>query len=313
MNRTEYQKAAGDYINSLRRIKSRKTIENYRKVLLDFDSHLRYAKSEQIRRAEIETYRNAVVSRGASVNTARQYIIDLSAFFGWCVRHNLIDETPVSENEIPDAEQIRYDLLSDDEITSLLTGFETKSKYHVRNTAIIVLLLQTCMRNAEIRALRLCDINFDDGYITVVNGKGNKLRYVPFPEQSRKAVTAYLNSGIRPRGLEATAPLFGTTSPKEYGSGKHEETGNPADWHELTSQSLNGIVKRYTRKHCGHEVHAHTIRHAGASKLDDMGVPMRDIQKILGHSSIETTEQIYVTVLNRNKAAKSVKSAWDGE
>ena len=93
MNRTEYQKAAGEYIASLRGVKSNKTVQNYRKVLLDFDEHLRFARADAIRKAEIETYRNAVLERGAGINTARQYIVDLSAFFAWCCRHGLIDES----------------------------------------------------------------------------------------------------------------------------------------------------------------------------------------------------------------------------
>ena len=130
----------------------------------------------------------------------------------------------------------------------------------------------------------------------------------PFPALSREAVKEYLTSGYRPSDAPESAYLFGTFA-DENGLSNGDKA---QEWHEMGSNALNDVVKRYVKRVTGKEVHAHTLRHAAASLWDDLGAPMRTIQNGLGHSSVRTTERIYVTVLNKHKAAEDLTAAFGG-
>lgn len=150
------------------------------------------------------------------------------------------------------------------------------------------------------------DLDFENKCIEIRHGKGEKRRVVAFPALARQLVQEYLESAVRPSNLNPNDYLFGTDA---------DEKGfniNGKVWKPISSQGLLGIVNRYTRLCCGHEVGVHALRHAAASLWDDMGIGMRDIQNALGHSSIALTEKVYVSVLNKSKSANTINIAFDG-
>ena len=201
MKVTEYTQAKDKYLAFLPSSKadSINTLNNYTRVLNDFERYLqaKIAHENDISTVDVLGYRAAIRERGAAQNTARQYLTDLSAFFTWCVRVKLIDESPVSPEDIPEAKEIEYTLLTRDEIDALLEYRPGGAKLGARNRAIITILLQSGLRNSELRALTLSDLDFERGTITVRHGKGDKSRLAPFPALSREAVKEYLTSGYR--------------------------------------------------------------------------------------------------------------------
>lgn len=299
------------YLSALKIITtSEHTYVKYESVLNDFtaclEQHYAEQTADEITPEMILTYQKAIRERGVSINTTIQYLTVLHAFFAWCVAHKFYTEQPIDETDIPEPEEIRYDLLNMDEINQLLTQdapSRLDSRMQARNQAIVVLLTLSGMRNGELRALRLKDLDFDDGTITITRGKGNKSRSVPFPPKARELVKLYLESGIRPKTATQNDYLFGTDADKKGHS------TNGAIWKPFSSQGLCRLVHCYTKNSCNHSVKTHTLRHAAASNWDDKDISMRDIQRNLGHSSITTTEHIYVTILNNKKAALKVNDA----
>lgn len=313
MTLTEYKSAVEKYIAFLPSSKadSERTRVNYARVLADFEKYLtdRQTNGNDISTVDALGYRQAIRDRGASQNTARQYMTDLNAFFNWCVRVKICAENIIQIDDIPEQTEIEYTLLDRWEIDKILAYRPRKDTVlGARNRAIVTILLQAGLRNSELRALALADLDFKACTITVRHGKGNKSRLAPFPSLSRDAVTEYLNSGVRPKDAGDSDLLFGSYA-NENGRSNGE---NAREWHEIGSNALNDIVKRYVKKLTGKEVHAHTLRHAAASLWDDLNVPMRTIQQGLGHNSIRTTERIYVTVLNKHKAAMDLTAAFGG-
>lgn len=299
------------YLSALKVVTpSEHTYKKYDSVLNDFgtclEQHYPTATDAEITPEMILIYQKTIHERGVSINTTIQYLTILHVFFGWCVAHKFYAEQPIAEGDIPEFEQIRYDLLNGDEIDQLLTSdvpTRLDSRMQSRNQAIIVLLTTTGLRNSELRNLRLKDLDFDGGTITVLHGKGNKCRSVTFPPKARTCVKAYLESGIRPTTATENDYLFGTDADE------HGHSTNGAVWKPFSSQGLCRLVRCYTKNSCNHSVKTHTLRHAAASLWDDRHVDMRDIQRNLGHSSITTTEHIYVTILNGKKAALKVNDA----
>lgn len=311
MTHAEYKKAVGQYLSALPSLnKSERTQEAYRAVLSAFDAFVgKYLadgqNGSQIGKLAVVSWRSALAEQN-STNTVHHRLVCLHTFFVWACRMGLCDSNPVDKEEIPELEEIEYDLLTYDEIKEILLKMPKgiHAKTSCRNRAIVLLLCMAGLRNSELRNLRLSDLDFDNGTIAVRHGKGDKSRTVAFPALCRTAVQEYLASGVRPESVGVNGLLFGTSA-DENGHGR------TAEWHEITAQGLLGMVNRYTEKCCGHSVCVHALRHAAASLWDHLNITPSEMQQALGHASVTTTMGIYRHVLKSDKAAKSINAALD--
>ena len=313
MTRTEYEQASRQFLTALPSLKrSEQTIRSYSGILSAFENFLNRTDAggnppEQITPITVGEWRNSM-SADKSPNTVAHYMTVLGAFFRWCINMGISDESPVKSKEMPKKQRIEYDLLSLDEIMTILQENPKKiSKSCCKSRAIVVLLIQTGIRNAELRNLKLSDLDFERGIITVEHGKGDKFREIPFPALSRQAVENYLNSGTRPES-SGDGYLFGSFAD---GIGQNRTDHQGALWHPLGSFTVLQAVKRYTARVCGHGVGVHALRHAYASLCDHCDIPLRQIQESMGHSSYNTTLQVYISVLDKSRAAKNISSAFD--
>lgn len=283
--------------------KSPATVRSYTRVLGAYGEYCAETGAEWESAGALAGWLAALRADGVSRNSAEQYRRTLGAFFGWAVRRGYAKTDPSAALEPVKREAVKYNLLTRAEIEKLATAEPPRSMSHAsakRNKALVLVLLLCGLRNAEVRALTVHDLDFEDGVIDVRNGKGGKRRAAPFPEAAQEAAREYLTAE-RPQALPADAPLFGSFA---------DESGHPGNaWSALSSTGLLGIVRRYTEAVCGHSVTVHALRHAAASLWDDKGVPLRDVQGALGHGSIATTERVYVQVLNKGKAAKAINNA----
>lgn len=309
MNRIDFQKYSEQYIASLPSSKkSDKTVITYGVALKKFSDYLNEIDFDgEISPITVVNFRTKMYSTEAKSNTIAYYLTVIHTFFEWSLRMRLTEQNPVKREEIPKLQEIDYDLLSLDEIKKLLTEIpkEINRKTACRNRAIVILLVQVGLRNSELRLLPLSALDFENGCIEIKHGKGDKRRIVAFPALARQLVQDYLKSGVRPPNLSLNDYLFGTDCDE---NGK---STNGKVWKPFSPQGLLGLVNRYTRLCCGHEVGVHCLRHCAASLWDNLGIEMRDIQNALGHKNISTTEKIYVRVLNKSKSANSINLAFD--
>ena len=309
MNRTEYKKYAEQYINTLPSTKkSDKTILSYSIILKKFGDYLNSLEQDgEIEPITVVNFRTELYSTNVKTNTIRYDMTVLHTFFEWAKRMHLIEQNPVEREEIPKEQQIEYNLLSLDEIKTVLTELPPRinRKTALRNRAIVILLVQVGLRNSELRMLTPADLDFENKCIEVRHGKGEKRRIVAFPALARQLLQEYLESAVRPSNLSLNDYLFGTDA---------DENGlstNGKIWKPISAQGLLGIVNRYTRLCCGHEVGVHALRHAAASLWAELGVQPRLIQQALGHSSYSTTERVYLHILNNKTASNNINFALD--
>ena len=313
MTKQQYIKAYNQYLDSLPSMKkSINTIKAYSLALRKLEDYLNDIEhTGDISPIDIVNFRTALYNTGIKSNTVKQYLIGLHSFFESAIRMKLIKENPVQVEEIPKNEPIEYDLLSLDEIKQTLNSTTLPKgmtrELYVRNRAIVVLFLQAGLRNTELRSLRPCDLDFENGTITVKHGKGDKQRMIAFPVLARDAVKEYLSSDIRPKHLTDKDWLFGSDCDKNG----HSTYGK--EWHRLSSYALLLMIRRYIERCTGKKngVKVHALRHAFASVVAEIGVPIRTVQLALGHSSVNVTEQIYARVLNRTAVAESINTALD--
>jgi integrase/recombinase XerC len=148
---------------------------------------------------------------------------------------------------------------------------------------MLELMYATGIRVAELTTLNLADIDFRNQLIRVT-GKRRKQRIVPFGDPAREAIKSYLevrdnflfNSPVSKRDDEAVFLNYQGT--------------------RITTRSVGRMVEKYIKICAGmHAISPHALRHSFATHLLDSGADLRDIQELLGHARLSTT-QVYTHV-----------------
>lgn len=170
-------------------------------------------------------------------------------------------------------------LLSEAEVTRLLTLSVMDTKEDLRDAAMVELLYATGLRVSELINLEMAHLNLDVGFLQAT-GKRDKQRIVPIGDKARQLVSEYLQSS-RPAFVKrrTSSVLFltrlGRAMSRQY------------FWKILKDRTARaGITK---------PISPHMLRHSFATHLLDHGADLRSVQMMLGHASIATT-QIYTHV-----------------
>ena len=148
---------------------------------------------------------------------------------------------------------------------------------------MLELMYATGVRVAELTTLNVVDVDFQNQLIRVT-GKRRKQRIVPFGDPAGEAIRNYL--GVREKFL-FNAPVSKRDEASLFLN--YQETMN-------TTRSVGRMVEKYIRICAGmHNISPHDLRHSFATHLLDGGADLRDIQELLGHARLSTT-QVYTHV-----------------
>jgi integrase/recombinase XerD len=172
--------------------------------------------------------------------------------------------------------------LTPDEVEKLLAlpAQGRGSPKALRDTALLEVLYATGMRVSEVAGLTLDDIDLGAGTVRCI-GKGGKERVMPLYAEACHAVAAYLERG---------RPAFAGHDPEE-----RTLFLNPRG-EKLTRQGLWLVIKAYARQlDLEDRVTPHTLRHSFATHMLNGGAGLREVQKLLGHANISTT-QVYTHI-----------------
>jgi integrase/recombinase XerC len=184
--------------------------------------------------------------------------------------------TPRKEKKLP------VHLSIEDAIRFIETP-DVETEFGKRDRAILELLYATGIRVSELVNINLRDIDFNNRLVRVF-GKRRKERIVPFGEPAAKAVQDYL--GVRESFL-MNAPV--TKRDAQPLILNYQGT-------RMTTRSVGRLVDKYIRLCAGiHDISPHALRHSFATHLLDSGADLRDIQELLGHARLSTT-QVYTHV-----------------
>lgn len=207
-------------------------------------------------------------------------ISSMRTFHQWLVRENHCDTDPTAQLTAPKQAASLPKALSREQIDQLLTSSETdKSVRGMRDYALLETLYATGARISEVVGLKLDDVDLADAVPLVhLIGKGNKERVVPLGSYAKKSLRAYISES---RPLMITP---GNDNPFLFVNLR----GKP-----LSRQSAWEIINNVSRKSgLDVEISPHTLRHSFATHLLEGGASVREVQELLGHSSVTTT-QIY--------------------
>lgn len=252
------------------------TLTAYRRDLGQFVSHLREELGREPRPQDVDhllirAFLARLHRRGLQKSTSSRKLACLRTFFRFLCRDGLLERNPARPLLSPRTERRIPVHLDEREVAELLAvpGDDPAAS---RARAILELLYSTGMRCAELVGLDLAEIDMDARMLRVL-GKGRKERVIPFGQQARQALTAYLP--VRARCRPRTDALF-----VNMRGGR------------LTDRSVRNIVGRRVRQLAlARHVSPHTLRHSFATHLLERGADLRVIQELLGHASLSTTQR----------------------
>lgn len=217
-------------------------------------------------------YQNA---KTMNPRSQQRLISGLNGFFKYLIFEEYREDNPMELIEAPKAGRALPEVLSFKEIEKIVNSIDLSLPFGERNRAIIETLYGCGLRVSELTTLKISDLHFDEGFISVV-GKGNKQRLVPINPVTQKYIELYkdevrIHQKIAPKASDI---LF------------LNRRGN-----SLTRAMIFTIVRQLTEKAgINKKISPHTFRHSFATHLLENGADLRAIQQMLGHESITTTE-----------------------
>lgn len=170
---------------------SRETLVTYEQRVRSF---LRFANKQpqEILKSDIELYLLSLQDKGRSPHYVKSSYRMLQVFFSWMVLEGLISSSPIRNMKPPKVPKNEgKEFISEEQFQKLLSVC-ADNFCGTRNKAWLWLLWSTGARLSELARLRLADLDWQEGSITVV-GKGNKIRQVPFTRPAQRAVYRYLS------------------------------------------------------------------------------------------------------------------------
>lgn len=215
----------------------------------------------------------------ASSSVARK-VAALKSFFHFLYDHETISLDPTTNINSPKVKKRLPKTLTFNDVDRLLHApRQKKTPKNLRDTALLDLLYATGMRVTELVSLQISDVNLGDGWL-MCPGKDGLVRALPINGETRGMLEAYLDAGrphlVKDRGEKA---LF------------LNHRGQ-----QLTRQGLWLIIKTYARQvRLSAAVTPHTLRHSFAAHKLRNGSNLGEIQQLLGHANISTT-QIYTQI-----------------
>ena len=242
---------------------SNRTIKYYKEIIEKFNNN--FNKSiKKISTDEIRNYlSNYKENSGCSSTTIDNIRRVLSSFFSWLEDEDYIIKSPIRRIHRIKTPITVKEVLTDENLEKLRDKCE-----NIRDLSLIELLTSTGMRVGELVNLNISDLNFEDRSCVVL-GKGNKEREVYFDAKTKLHLKEYLS-----KRNDTNNALF--VSLKE----PHQR---------LSISGIELIVRNLGKNTNINKVHPHKFRRTLATMAIDKGMPVEQVQKLLGHVKIETT------------------------
>ena len=244
---------------------SNRTIQYYRvtiyNMLQNQDLPIRKITTEDMR-AYLSDYQKINDCSKVTVDNVRR---NISSFFSWLEEENYILKSPMRRiHKIKTNQQVK-DIITDEEIEKLRDQCSCK-----RDLAMIDLLYSTGIRVGELVNLNISDVDFESRECVVL-GKGGKERKVYFDAKAKLHLQNYIDNRN-----DDNAALFVTLD---------------APYDRLKISGVEIRLRQLGRKTSVVRIHPHKFRRTMATRAIDKGMPIEQVQKILGHSQIDTTMQ----------------------
>ncbi len=265
------------------------TLRNYASDLEQFKEHLFAVEKRadmpvaEIDRLTIREWMADLHADHKKTSVARK-LASLRTFFQFLVREGKLESNPAKLVATPKIERKLPNHLTIEDAVRFIETPDVTTDLGRRDRAIIEFLYATGIRVGELVGINLADVDFREKMVRVT-GKRKKQRIVPFGEPALQAVLLY---------LEKTRGVFLNNCPPADRDANALFLNYQGT--RITTRSVGRLIDKYI-KQCAdiHDISPHSLRHTFATHLLDQGADLRDIQELLGHARLSTT-QIYTQV-----------------
>lgn len=248
----------------------RVTVEH---MLKKIQTPIRKVTTDEIRSYLVEYQQEGHCSKVTVDNIRR----NISSFFSWLEEEDYILKSPMRRIHKIKTKTVVKDVISDESMEKMRDACD-----EIRDLAIIDLLYSTGMRVGELVRLNISDVDLDQREC-IVFGKGDKERKVYFDAKAKIHLMEYLS---------------------------HRTDDNPALFVSLNSSysrlQISGVeirLRKLGKKVSLDRIHPHKFRRTMATRAIDKGMPIEQVQKILGHAQIDTTMQY--AIVNQSNVKSS--------
>lgn len=278
---SDYYSMFSDYLTN-QKANSVNTRESYLRDTLYFLEYLSDTGTDPLQADEqtVQGYVDHLHELKRSPTTISRNLASVRCFYKFLIFRGLVENNPAKGIKLEKTVKKLPQVLSGEEIELLLAQPDITEPKGCRDKAMLELLYATGIRASELINLNIKDLNLRSGVLYCRGSKG--VRSIPVYPSAVVAVSDYI---YRMRGL-ITGPESGNALFVNLNGGR------------LTRQGFWKIVKGYaTEAGITKEITPHTLRHSFALQLLENGASVKDIQTMMGHADISST-QVYVQLLD---------------
>ena len=257
------------------------TIAAYGRDLNRFIGWLGRRRLDAIRVGDLTEFMGTLSDSGLAPASVSRCVVAVRTFFKYLQLEGIVTENPADLLAAQKMWQRMPGVMSRHQVDDFLAAPRKTDAFWQRDVAMLEVLYATGCRASEVCSLRMADLSLDQKHLKCT-GKGGKQRMVPIGDQAIAAIKVYLDElrgDLAAKMPQPPAELFLSRS------------GRPLDRIQLWR-----LVKLYARRAgIDADISPHSLRHSFATHLLAGGADLRQVQEMLGHASIQTT-QIYTHV-----------------
>lgn len=284
-----------------------KTIAAYETDLCRFLHHFTTKDVLELRQQEIREYKFSLVDAGLAPRTVNRAISVIRSFYEYFVDH---DDYDITKNPAKNIQGMKVPrtipiTLGEQQAKTLLDGIMLTGRYAARDYAIFATFLFTGIRVSELINLKTYDVNFDENYIHIRDGKGGKDRIVPMVGQLANALKIYLQTGIvyqemsKKKGSRSKISRY-QSGRSYFVTGVDDQTlFLTKEGHAYSEKGIDWLFKAYTQKLGIYKdgLSLHALRRSCLTFLHKQGVDLFILKEISGHARVQTLEH-YLAIDN---------------
>ena len=263
----------------LERSLSDNSVEAYLRDIEKFTQFLQLSDSmktpDGIELKHLQAFVKWIGELGMTPGSQARIISGIRSFYKYCLIENISRKDPTALLEAPTLKRALPDILSFEEIESIIAAIDLSKQEGGRNKAILETLYSCGLRVSELVNLRISGLYLDVGFVRVI-GKGDKERLVPIGSSAIKYIDIYRKE------IRKNIPVK---------TGQEDILFLNRRGSKLSRVMIFLLLKELVKKAgITKNISPHTFRHSFATHLVEGGADLRAVQEMLGHESITTTE-----------------------
>ncbi len=250
-------------------------VNDINKLISFVEEHYPNLTPETVKLAQLRKFVEWMNQNGISPRTQARTISGIKSFYKFLLIEEAVENDPTTLLESPRIGRKLPEILTDDEINSLIEAIDVTKAEGLRNKAILETLYSCGLRVSELVDLKISNLHFEQEFLRIA-GKGERERLVPISKRAIDDIKKYLVNSRKKLTIEKGYENIVFLNRR----GK-----------KLSRVMIFTIIKNLADKiKLEKSISPHTFRHSFASALVQGGADLRTVQEMLGHESILTTE-----------------------